>query len=97
MKRFLFLSLAVFFTAVACQKEEFTETQNNEESLFIEDGQLTRLVMSVAAHDGSFDDIAYYHALIKGILNTWWHRCFSFLKHIGHSLHIGIHIPLHPA
>ena len=47
--------LAVTF--MACQKEELTVVQEQEESSFLEDEQLVGLIKSVASHDGSFDDL----------------------------------------
>jgi hypothetical protein len=52
----IFLFALILLTA-ACQKEEFTVVEGQEEASFLADGQLTGLIQSVAAHDGSFDDI----------------------------------------
>lgn len=54
MKKFIFIAfLFIFF---ACQKEEFSLETDPRESSFLNDGQLTNLVTSIALHDGSFDD-----------------------------------------
>lgn len=57
MKRLLLPAILFCFLVISCQKEQFTVIEDNQESIFIENGQLTRLMQSVAAHDGSFDDI----------------------------------------
>lgn len=55
MKQLILFALCV--TLLSCQKEELTIVDGqNEESLAL-DGQLKELVSSVAAHDGSFDDV----------------------------------------
>lgn len=55
MKKFVML-LAVFVFLFSCQKEELTVIDNQDETSFIEDTELVRLIMSVASHDGSFDN-----------------------------------------
>ena len=51
------LMLLIVFAVFSCQKEELTITQDESESSFLADRQLTGMVKSVASHDGSFDDI----------------------------------------
>lgn len=49
----------VFFTfliLISCQKELFSERDNQEDTSFLLDEQLTGLIKSVASHDGEFDD-----------------------------------------
>lgn len=41
---------------VSCQKEGFTEVDNQEDASFMLDEQLSGLMKSVASHDGAFDD-----------------------------------------
>ncbi|MEL6811505.1 MAG: hypothetical protein AAFP76_09240 [Bacteroidota bacterium] len=55
MKKYwiLLLCMGLF----SCQKEELTIVEENQESSFLADAQLTRLMQSVTSHDGSFDDI----------------------------------------
>jgi hypothetical protein len=55
MKKYLILSLV--FIALACQKEELTVVQDQEETSFLADRQLVGLIQSVSSHDGSFDDL----------------------------------------
>jgi hypothetical protein len=40
----------------SCQKEQFSEVDNQEDSSFLLDEQLTGMIKSVASHDGEFDD-----------------------------------------
>lgn len=40
----------------SCQKEEYKVVENQEESSFLLDAQLSAYIKSVASHDGSFDD-----------------------------------------
>ncbi|MEM7087468.1 MAG: hypothetical protein AAF489_14875 [Bacteroidota bacterium] len=54
MKKYLVL-IIVF--ALACQKEELTVVQDQEEKSFLEDRQLVNLIQSVSSHDGTFDDL----------------------------------------
>ncbi len=56
MKQFLLSLFAITLLFAACQKEQLTVIQNADESVFIKNGELTRVLMSVSAHDGSFDD-----------------------------------------
>lgn len=55
MKHYLLGCLLII--VCSCQKEELTIVQGNQETSFLADAQLTRLMQSVASHDGSFDDI----------------------------------------
>ena len=55
MKKYVLLLLVI--SLFSCQKEKLTIVMDQEESSFLSDGRLTRLMKSVAAHDGSFDDI----------------------------------------
>jgi len=55
MKYFLFLGMMVLL--VGCQKEELTVIEGQDEESFMQDIQLKNLIMSVASHDGSFDDV----------------------------------------
>lgn len=55
MKKFAFL--LIFLLGLSCQKEELTIIDEQEEVSFLEDGQLTNLIKSVASHDGSYDDL----------------------------------------
>ena len=54
MKKYLVLILAL--VAIACQKEELTVVQEQEQTSFLADRQLVGLIKSVSSHDGSFDD-----------------------------------------
>lgn len=54
MKNFIFIAFLFIFST--CQKEEFFLETDPRESSFLNDGQLTNLVTSIALHDGSFDD-----------------------------------------
>lgn len=55
MKKYLIFPLV--FIALACQKEELTVVQDQEETSFLADRQLVGLIQSVSSHDGSFDDL----------------------------------------
>jgi hypothetical protein len=55
MKKFAFL--LILLLGLSCQKEELTVIEEQEEASFLEDGQLTNLIKSVASHDGSYDDL----------------------------------------
>lgn len=41
----------------SCQKEELTVVETNIDSSFVQDPELSRLMQSVTAHNGSFDDV----------------------------------------
>lgn len=55
MRKFLIILSALAF--LSCQKEELTITQDESETSFLADRQLTGMVKSVASHDGTFDDL----------------------------------------
>lgn len=54
--RFIYL-IMVSFIIISCQKEELIINDSQDQNSFLTDAVLTRLMMSVSAHDGSFDDI----------------------------------------
>lgn len=54
MKKYLVLVFAL--AVIACQKDELTVVQEQEETSFLADRQLVGLIQSVSSHDGSFDD-----------------------------------------
>jgi hypothetical protein len=54
MKKYVGLVLLVILAG--CQKEEFEIVQDDDQEI-AQDGQLLRMVQTVATHDGSFDDV----------------------------------------
>lgn len=54
MNKILLVTFCIFL--FACQEEEFTEIDNQDESSFLLDEQLSTLMKSVVSHDGSFDN-----------------------------------------
>ena len=55
MKYLLYAMLLLFLAG--CQKEEFTVIETPDDASFTQDNELKSLIMSVVAHDGSYDDI----------------------------------------
>lgn len=49
--------LLLILILAACQKEELKIVEGQEEESFVRDSQLKNLLVSVVAHDGSFDDV----------------------------------------
>jgi len=54
MRKYLILIFA--FGVLACQKEELSVVQEQEETSLLADKQLVGLIQSVSSHDGTFDD-----------------------------------------
>lgn len=46
----------ILLVLFSCQKEQFSEVDQQEDSSFLLDEQLTGMIKSVASHDGEFDD-----------------------------------------
>ena len=51
------LYVCMIMTLLACQKESLTVVEATEEESFLKDRELTTMVTSMVAHDGSFDDV----------------------------------------
>jgi len=78
MKRII--AVCLLLVLLSCQKEEFREVEGQEETSFLADVELTRLINSVSSHDGRFDDIVDnsscfsinfpYHIMLNGELHN---------------------------